>query len=157
MIDLVNFFAYGDLMDEEYFKAQGLEYVDKSSVTLSAWRLVFNRIPTDENSPEGLGLANIEPTHNNAGMMFGMNYEMKDSFVPLLDKIHDYPKQFVRKVLRLNRHDFTLINGFAYIARPELTKKGLKPSKAMMKTLRITKKHVPMLYFSRLMGTKTLD
>lgn len=157
MIDLVNFFAYGDLMDEEYFKAQGLEYVDKSSVTLSAWRLVFNRIPTDENSPEGLGLANIEPTHNNAGMMFGMNYEMKDSFVPLLDKIHDYPKQFVRKILRLNRHDFTLINGFAYIARPELTKKGLKPSKAMMKTLRITKKHVPMLYFSRLMGTKTLD
>lgn len=157
MIDLVNFFAYGDLMDEEYFKAQGLEYVDKSSVTLSAWRLVFNRIPTDENSPEGLGLANIEPTHNNAGMMFGMNYEMKDSFVPLLDKIHDYPNQFVRKILRFNRHDFTLINGFAYIARPELTKKGLKPTKAMMKTLRVAKKHVPMLYFSRLMGTKTLD
>jgi hypothetical protein len=157
MIDLVNFFAYGDLMDEDYFKAQGLEYVYKSTVTLSAWRLVFNKIPTDENSPEGLGLQNIEPTPNNADMMFGMNYEMKDSFVPRLDEIHGYPDQYVRKVLRFNRHDFTLINGFAYVARPELTKKGLKPTRAMMKALRRCKKHLPMLYFARLMGTKTLD
>jgi hypothetical protein len=157
MIDLVNFFAYGDLMDEEYFKSQGLEYVYKSEVTLSAWKMVFNKIPIGEGHPEGLGLANIEPTHNNSGMMFGMNYEMKDSFVPLLDKIHDYPDQYVRKILRLNRHDFTMINGFSYIARPENVGKGLKPTKAMMKKLRTCKKYVPMLYFARLMGTKTLD
>ena len=125
--------------------------------SVSGHKLVFNKIPNDENSLEGLGLANIEPTHNNAGMMFGMNYEMKESFVPLLDEIHGYPDQYVRKVLRLNRHDFTLINGFAYIARPENTKKGLKPTKAMMKALKTCKKYVPMLYFSRLMGTRTLD
>ena len=157
MIDIVNFFAYAELMDEDYFKSLGLEYEDKSSVTLSAWRLVFNKTPTDDDSPEGLGLPNIEPTANNAGMMFGMNYEMKESFLPLLDEVHGYPDQFTRKVLRFNRHDFTLINGFTYVARPEFTKKGLKPSKDMMKKLKVAKKHIPMLYFSRLMGTKTLD
>jgi hypothetical protein len=157
MIDLVNFFAYGKLMDEEVFKAHGLEYVYKSEVTLSAWRLVFNKIPTGDDNQEGLGLENIEPTHNHAGMMFGVVYEMKDSFVPRLDEIHGYPDQYVRKILRLNRHDFTMMNGFSYIARPENVGKGLKPTKTMMKKLRTCKKHVPMLYFARMMGTKTLD
>ncbi|GJL79606.1 MAG: hypothetical protein NPINA01_25950 [Nitrospinaceae bacterium] len=157
MTDIVHFFAYGELMNEDYFKEQGLEYVAKSAVTLSSWRVVFNKIPTDENAPEGLGLANIEPSPDNAGMTFGILYEVDESFLPKLDAVHQAPQEYQRKVMRFTKHDFNMTNALVYVARPEKTKKGLKPDKATMKILKKAKKAMPMLYFSRLMTTPTLD
>ena len=157
MADVVNFFAYGELINEDYFKEKGLEYISKSSVTLSAWRLVFNKIPIDNGGVERLGLVNIEPTPDNAGMMHGELYVMDEKFVPKLDEIFGHPDEYQRKVMRFNRHDFILINGLTYIARPDKIATGLKPSKATMKIFRKAKKFFPMLYFSRLMNTPTCD
>jgi hypothetical protein len=157
MADVVNFFAYGDLINESIFKERGLEYITKSSVTLSAWKLVFNKIPIDDGGLENLGLENIEPTNDNAGMMHGELYQMDEKFVPKLDELFGHPNEYQRKVLRFNRHDFTLINGLTYIARPGKVKQGLKPSKAALKSLKKAKKLFPMLYFSRLMNTPTCD
>ena len=116
MADVVHFFAYNELINEDYFKEQGLEYLFKSSVTLSAWQLVFNKIPVDNAGVEGLGSANIEPTNDNAGMMHGELYAMDEKFLPKLDKIFGHPEEYQRKVMRFNRHDFTMINGLTYIA-----------------------------------------
>ena len=80
MADIVHFFAYNELINEDYFKEKGLEYLFKSSVTLSAWQLVFNKIPVDNSGVEGLGSANIEPTNDNAGMMHGELYAMDENF-----------------------------------------------------------------------------
>ncbi len=157
MADVVQFFAYNKLINEDYFKEQGLEYISKSSVTLSAWQLVFNKVPIDNGGVEGLGLANIEPTNDNAGMMHGELYAMDEKFLPQLDKLFGHPDEYQRKVLRFNRHDFTMINGLTYIARPDKIATGLKPDKATMKTLRKAKKLFPMLYFSRMMNTPTCD
>ena len=157
MADVVNFFAYGELINEDYFKEKGLEYISKSSVTLSAWQRVFNKIPIDNGGVEGLGLVNIEPTPDNAGMMHGELYVMDEKFVPKLDEIFGHPDEYQRKVMRFNRHDFILINGLTYIARPDKIATGLKPSKATMKIFRKAKKFFPMLYFSRLMNTPTCD
>ena len=157
MADIIKFFAYAELMNENYFREQGLVYVDKLPVTLSAHRVVFDKIPSDENAQEGLGCSNIEPTPDNAGMAFGIMYEMEHSYLPRLDEIHQVPGEYQRKVMRFNKHDFAMTSGFLYIARPEKIKRGLKPDKATMKILRNAKSSVPMLYFSRLMGTRTLD
>jgi Gamma-glutamyl cyclotransferase, AIG2-like len=157
MADIINFFAYGELMVEEYFREQGLDYVAKLAATLSAHRVVFNKVPSDENAPEGLGLTNIEPTPDNAGMAVGVMYEMDDKYLPRLDEIHQAPQEYQRKILRFNKHDFAMMNGFLYMARPEKIQFNLKPDKATMKTLRKAKTELPMLYFSRLMGNKTID
>jgi hypothetical protein len=157
MADIIHFFAYGKLIDEDYFKEQGLEYVSKSSVTLSGWKLVFNKIPVDNEGLEGLGLPNIEPTDDSAGMMHGELYAMDEKFVPKLDEIFGHPNEYHRKVMRFNRHDFTLINGVAYMAKPDKIGSKLKPSKALLKVLKKAKKLLPMLYFSRLMNTPTCD
>ena len=45
MVDAVQFFAYDKLVNEDVFKEHGLEYISKSSVSLSGWRRVFNKIP----------------------------------------------------------------------------------------------------------------
>lgn len=157
MADVINFFAYNELINEDYFKEQGFEYISKSSVTLSAWQLVFNKVPIDNGGQEKLGLPNIEPTIDNAGMMHGELYAMDEKFLPALDKIFSCPDEYQRKVLRFHRHDFTMINGLTYVARPDKVATGLKPSKAIMKILRKTKKLFPMLYFSRMMNKPTCD
>ncbi|MBC8283434.1 MAG: gamma-glutamylcyclotransferase [Nitrospinae bacterium] len=157
MVDAVQFFAYDQLINEEIFKEHGLEYVSKTSVSLSGWKRVFNKIPKDNEGQEGLGHANIEPTSDTSGMMHGELYEMDEKFIPKLDEIYGHPDEYQRKVMRFNRHDFLMISGFTYIAKLERTAKGLKPNKAMMKVFRRTKKLFPMLYFSRLMGTPTID
>lgn len=157
MVDVVHFFAYGELINEDYFKEKELEYISKSSVTLSGWRLAFNKIPTDNGGVEKLGNTNIEPTPDTSGMMHGELYAMDEKFVPKLDEIFDHPNEYQRKVLRFNRHDFTLINGLTYVARPDKIDHKLKPDKATLKILKKAKKLFPMLYFSRMMNTPTCD
>jgi len=157
MKNVINFFAYGELMNDEVFKEAGLECLARTTVTLSAWKVVFNRIPKDNGGVENLGLANIEPSPDSDGMIYGVLYEMDEKYLPRLDEIHDYPGETMRKVFRFTRHDFNMANGFTYLARPERTGKGLKPGKALKKTLKACKPHLPMLYFSRLMNVRTAD
>ncbi len=157
MVDAVHFFAYDELINEDVFKERGLEYLSKSSVTLSGWQIAFTKIPKDNGGQEGLGHPNIEPTADTAGMMHGELYEMDEKLLPKLDAMYDHPNEYQRKVMRFNRHDFTYINGIIYVANIDKVKRGLKPNKAMMKVFRKAKKLFPMLYFSRLMNTPTVD
>lgn len=157
MSEIISFFAYNELMNEPHFKEVGFEHVEKVTVTLSAQRLVFNRLPPEGTGTEGQGLPNIEPTPNNAGMMEGVLYEMQDTFLPKLDEFFGYPEECSRKLMDLNRHDFTQVRGIVYVAKPGKIGKNLKPTKAIMKLYRDAKKEMSMLYFARLMNTRTCD
>jgi len=157
MSEKISVFAYNELINEDYFKENGFEYIDKVTVTLSAQRLVFNRLPLEGEGIEAQGLPNIEPTPNNAGMMEGMLYDMYDTFLPELDEFHGYPKECNRKVMDLNAHDFHTVRGIVYFAQPDRIGDKLKPSKALMKLFRKSRKEMTMLYFSRLMNTRTCD
>ena len=64
---------------KKYLKNVGLEYISKSSVSLSGWTRVFNKIPKDNDGQEGLGHANIEPTADTSGMMHGELYEIDEN------------------------------------------------------------------------------
>ena len=157
MGNIIRVILYDELMNESVFNEHGLEYIAKTSVTLSAHKRVFNKIPIDNCGLEELGLTNIEPTYDNLGMMIGVLHEMDEKFLPKLDEIYQSPKEYTRKVMNFQRHDFTPAKGFIYIAPLEKTKSGLKPSKDMMKKFRGAKKTMDMLHFSRLMNTVTCD
>jgi len=157
MSEKISVFAYNELINEDYFKEKSFEYIDKVTVTLSAQRLVFNRLPLEGEGIEGQGLPNIEPTLNNAGMMEGMLYDMYDTFLPKLDEFHGYPKECNRKLMDLNAHDFHTVRGIVYFAQPDRIRDKLKPSKALMKLFRKSRKEMTMLYFARLMNTRTCD
>ena len=157
MSEKISIFAYNELINEDYFKEKGFEYIDKVTVTLSAQRIVFNRLPLKGEGIEGQGLPNIEPTPNNAGMMEGMLYDMYDTFLPKLDEFHGYPKECNRKVMDLNAHDFHTVRGIVYFAQPDRIGYKLNPSKALMKLLKKSRKEMTMLYFARLMNTRTCD
>ena len=157
MSEKISVFTYNELLNEDYFKEMGFDYIEKVTVTLSAQRLVFNRFPPKGTGIEGQGLPNIEPTPNNAGMMEGVLYEMNDTFLPKLDEFHGYPTECSRKLMDLNRHDFNTVRGIIYFAQPDKIGDKLKPSKALMKLYRKSRKEHTMLYFARLMNTRTCD
>lgn len=81
MPDFINFCLRRD-GKRDLFQRTGFEYNSKTNVTLSAYRVVFNKLPSDPNAPEGLGVVNIEPTPTNAGMMEGILYEMDENTCP---------------------------------------------------------------------------
>ena len=157
MSEKISVFVYNELMNEDFFKEMGFDYIEKITVTLSAQRLVFNRLPPEGTGAEGQGLPNIEPTPNNAGMMEGVLYEMQDTFLPRLDEFHGYPGECNRKLMGLNRHDFNTVRGIVYFAQPNRIGKKLKPNKALMQLYKKTRKEMTMLYFARLMNTRTCD
>jgi hypothetical protein len=157
MSEKISVFLYNELINEDYFKEKGFEYIDRVTVTLSAQRIVFNRLPLEGEGIKGQGLPNIEPTPNNAGMMEGMLYDMYDTFLPKLDEFHGYPKECTRKVMDLNAHDFHTVRGVVYFAQPDKIEEKLKPSKELMKLFRKSRKEFSMLYFARLMNTRTCD
>jgi gamma-glutamylcyclotransferase (GGCT)/AIG2-like uncharacterized protein YtfP len=151
MPNLINWFAYDEMMNPEVIKQTGLEYEAAFSVSLSAHKLVFNKIPVDNGGKEKLGHANIMPTQDNLGMMEGVLYEMLEENVPKLDALYGHPDEYQRKIMRFTKHDFTFVDGIVYIAQKDRTQSGLLPSKDMIKVYKGCRKILTKLYLSRLM------
>ena len=116
MGEIVRVFLYDELMNEEIFKGHGLDYKAKYSVTLSAHKRVFNKIPLDNQGIEGLGHTNTIPTHDSLGMMIGVMYEIDESSIEKLDAIYSHPDEYIRQVMEFQRHDFTPSKGYIYVA-----------------------------------------
>lgn len=157
MPNLINWFAYDEMMNPEVIKKAGLEYEAAFSVTLSAHKLVFNKIPLDNSGKENLGLANIMPTMDNLGMMEGILYEMLEENVPKLDALYGHPAEYQRKKMRFTKHDFTFVDGIVYIAQKDRIKSGLMPSKEMLKEYKGCRKILTKLYLSKLLIRPALE
>jgi hypothetical protein len=157
MPNLISWFAYDEMMNPEVIKQAGLEYEAAFSVSLSAYKLVFNKIPLDNGGKENLGLANIEPIPGNLGMMEGVLYEMLEENLPKLDALYHHPEEYQRKKMRFTKHDFTFVNGIVYIAQKDRTKKGLLPSKDMLKAYKGCRKILTKLYLSKLLIRPAID
>ena len=151
MPNIINWFAYDEMMNPEVIKEAGLEYEAAFSVSLSAYKLVFNKIPLDNGGKENLGHANIEPIPGNLGMMDGVLYEMLEENLPKLDALYHHPEEYQRRKMRFTKHDFAFVTGIVYIAQKDRTKSGLLPSKDMLKVYKGCRKVLTRLYLSRLL------
>ena len=151
MPNIINWFAYDEMMNPEVIKEAGLEYEAAFSVSLSAYKLVFNKIPLDNGGKENLGHANIEPIPGNLGMMDGVLYEMLEENLPKLDALYHHPEEYQRRKMRFTKHDFAFVTGIVYIAQKDRTKSGLLPSKDMLKVYKGCRKILTKLYLSRLL------
>ena len=87
MGDIVRVYLYDEMMNEAVFREQGLEFQSKYSVTLSAFKRVFNKIPIDNSELKGMGHTNVVPTDDNLGMLIGVMYEIDENLIPKFDKI----------------------------------------------------------------------
>lgn len=158
MANYINFFAYDTLIMPNVFEQHGFKARDRFSVTLSAYKTVFQKIPPDpENYKEGVGLITIVTTESNLGMMEGILYEIDDSYLPKLDAFYGHPQEYQRTKVRLTKHDFTFVNGFCYIAQIEKTDPQLLPCQAQLDEYRNAKKILSKLYLSRMVTQATVE
>ncbi len=158
MANYINFFAYDTLILPEVFEKHGFQARNRFSVTLSAYKMVFHKIPADPSQyPEGVGLPTIVPTESNLGMMEGIMYEIDESYLPRLDAYYGYPEEYQRKKVRLTKHDFTFVNGIVYIAQVEKTNPKLLPCQAQLDEYRPARKILSKLYLSRLVTQATVE
>ncbi len=157
MPNFIHWFAYDEMMIPQKMEEHGLEYNASFSVTLSAYRLKFNKIPVDNQGVEGVGDPNIVPTDSNLGMMEGILYEIDEKFLPKLDELYHHPDEYLRKKMRFTKHDFTFVNGVVYMAQKHRTDDSLLPTKEILKRYKVCKKKLTMLYISRLMNMPTLE
>ncbi|MFQ5482741.1 MAG: gamma-glutamylcyclotransferase family protein [Nitrospinaceae bacterium] len=158
MANYINFFAYDELIIPEVFKKHGFEANGQFSTTLSAHKMVFNKIPKDpDNYKPGVGLPNIVPTDSNIGMMEGVLYEMDEKFLPLLNAHYGHPEEYQRQKMRFTKHDFTNVGGFTYIAQVEKTDPQLLPCQEQLDKFRAAKKNFSKLYFARLVTQATVE
>lgn len=158
MANFINFFAYDELVMPEVFAAQGFEARAKFNVTLSAYKMVFYKIPKNPaDYKEGEGCPTIIPTDSNIGMMEGILYEVDETLLPKIDAYYGHPNEYQRKKMRFTKHDFTFINGFVYIAQIENTDSSLLPSQAQLDRYRPTRNILTRLYFSRMVTQATVE
>jgi gamma-glutamylcyclotransferase (GGCT)/AIG2-like uncharacterized protein YtfP len=157
MPNLINWFAYDEMMNPEVIKESGLKYEAAFSVSLSAYKLVFNKIPMDNGGKEKLGLPNIAPIPDNLGMMEGVLYEILEENVPKLDALYHHPDEYQRKKMSFTKHDFTFVEGIVYIAQKNRTQSGLMPSKDMLKNYKGCRKILTKLYLSKLLIRPSIE
>jgi gamma-glutamylcyclotransferase (GGCT)/AIG2-like uncharacterized protein YtfP len=145
---MVHYFAYGSNMDKKRMKSRCPDSKIVSSGILKGYKLVFNKIAS---AGGGQGYANIVIDNNS--MVEGIVWEFSSSDMAGLDECEG---GYGRKDINIKCGKKT-ISCQIYIADPNKTKEGLKPTKQYLEYLFAGKKYLSKEYFKFLEGIETLD
>ena len=119
----MNYFSYGMSMDHEKMREWDVGFSQRSRAVLFGYRLEFNRVSTEH---PGAGYANIVEFEN--GIVEGVLYEIKDSDLSKLDEHEGCPDQYERIGVEVISAKRQRARAFAYKARPDKVRPGLKPT-----------------------------
>ncbi|MEM3422029.1 MAG: gamma-glutamylcyclotransferase family protein [Candidatus Hadarchaeum sp.] len=120
----MRYFAYGSNMDPERMKERGIQFSKREHAILKGFRLEFNKI-TNRNTNEGK--ANI--VDDDEKSLEGILYEIKDNDLEKLDKYEGCPKHYTKKDVNVILDNGKTVEAITYIAQPNMTRKGLKPTR----------------------------
>lgn len=147
----VYYFAYGSNMNPERMKERGAHFTHRHKHTLRGYCLKFNKV---SSIGSGHGCANIVADEN--GIVEGVVYKITVQGLYNLDKVEGYPVHYnrVRLIIDLDGSQETVKT---YIAQPDKTKEGLRPSKSYMEHLLRAKDYMSGEYYGYLQNIKTID
>ncbi len=128
-----------------------MEFSQRNRATLHGYRLEFNKV-SSENPDEGY--ANIVQFEN--GIVEGVLYEIRDTDLSKLDEHQGCPDQYERIRLEVVLAG-QRAKAFAYKARPEKVKFGLKPTMEHMGHLMAAGSLLSESYRRKLSVWETLD
>lgn len=144
------YFAYGSNMNPERMIERNVRFDGFESAFIKNAKLKFSK----KSYKEGEGFANI---HFNFGNnVEGILYQLKSRFeLNKLDRFEGYPFHYSRVEMLVHT-----INGykkaFVYIARPEMTRKKLRPSREYLNHLLSAKELLSQNYFKKLEATQCI-
>ncbi|MGM0641556.1 MAG: gamma-glutamylcyclotransferase family protein [Thermotogota bacterium] len=118
------YFAYGNNMNPDMIKEQGVEYFDRRKGIIRGYRIIFNKKAKDEE----YSFANIEQTGNDEDIIEGILYELDNCEMKEIDRKEGFPTQYNKYRINVETDDGT-VQAFVYIAQPEWINNNLKPPK----------------------------
>jgi len=148
---MVLYFAYGSNMSARRMQERGVRFSSRRHATLDGFKLVFNKA----SSNPGEGHANI--VREEGSVVEGVLYEVDEEGLRRLDECEGYPRHYDRVVVPVRLDDGRVVEAFTYVAQPDATKDGLRPSRRYLSLLLDGCDVLPRSYRERLARTETLD
>ncbi len=118
------YFAYGNNMNPDIIKKQGVEFLDRKKGVIRGYRIIFNKKAKDNE----YSYANIEQTGNNEDIVEGILYEFDSCEMREIDRHEGFPTQYNKYKIKVETQEGN-INAYVYIAQPEWIDNNLKPPK----------------------------
>ncbi|MDX2257042.1 MAG: gamma-glutamylcyclotransferase family protein [Pseudanabaenaceae cyanobacterium bins.39] len=148
----MKYFAYGSNMDLQGIKARGVNVYDFEVGMLDNWQLVVNVIDDDL---VGAGFANIMPQAN--ARVEGVIYTIDEVSILSLDHYENYPFDYTREVIRVQRANYEPVDCMVYIGQTARLRDGLKPTKSYWRSLLHGRPFLSQSYYDRLCKIDTFD
>ena len=149
---MVKYFAYGSNMNPKRLINRQISFAQRKRAVLKGYRLEFNKVAS-RNPKEGY--ANIIQDEN--GVVEGALYEILESDLSKLNRYEGFPAHYDRIKVKVH-NDFDQIDeAVVYIAQPDKTISGLKPSRDYLDHLLAAKDILSENYYNRLKARETLD
>lgn len=146
------YFAYGSNMDAKRMQLRGVAFSKRVRAVLKGYRLEFNKV-SSHNAREGF--ANIVRDENS--QVEGVLYEISEDGLRKLDNYEGYPHHYNRIKVFVLLDDGSQVEAVAYIAQPDKTREGLKPSRAYLSHLLAAEDVLSPSYIEKLKSVRTLD
>lgn len=148
----MKYFAYGSNMDPERMKNRGVKFLKRERAILKGFKLVFNKISFQN---PGEGFANI--VEDDKEVVEGILYEIEENDLEKLDRHEGYPSHYTRIKVNVTLENGQTVEAITYIARPDRTREGLKPSKEYLRHLLKGCDLLSKEYCEKLRNVETLD
>ena len=148
---MIKYFAYGSNMDGNWMRGRGVKFLKREHAILKGWRLTFNK--TASRNPRE-GYANIEKDEKS--VVEGILYLINEEGLKRLDVYEGYPTHYTRIKVKVNVGD-KKGEAIVYIAQPDKTREGLKPSKSYLRLLLGGCDLLSPKYCKKLKSWETLD
>lgn len=146
------YFAYGNNMNFEILKEQGVEFLSRKKGILRGYRIIFNKKVKNEK----YSYANIEQTENNKDIIEGILYELNDNEMKIIDNKEGFPTEYNKYRIDVETED-GIIQAFVYIAHPEWVDNNLKPSKVYIENMLKAKDIISTKYIKLIENIETFE
>lgn len=130
----VHFFSYQLDRSPKALRQFGVEWQAVELASLKNYRLVFNVLDDERFFFERRGIANLMPRIG--AETEGLLYTLPDSALPQLDQWAGVDRlKYYRKMAPVRKHNGDTVQAFTYIAWPDVTANGLRPSNRYLQRL----------------------
>lgn len=150
----MKYFAYGSNMNPERMRQRRINFSKREWAVLKGWRLEFNKMASSNPNE---GYANIVRANITRDSVEGILYEISGEDIKNLDRYEGYPNHYDKINVKLELNGGSEVEAITYIAQPDKTRNGLKPSREYLNHLLKGCDLLSEEYCDKLRKKETLD
>ncbi|MFT5291714.1 MAG: gamma-glutamylcyclotransferase (GGCT)/AIG2-like uncharacterized protein YtfP [Planctomycetota bacterium] len=148
----MKYFAYGTNCSPAVLERKAVRFRSRARASLPGHRLIFNKRALREQLPDDIGFANVEEAPD--AVVEGILYELDPEDLERLDESERSPEHYERVEVSVET-EAGGESAFTYLARPEVTAEGLRPSRNYLKHILEAGDFLSRSYYDALVSWQT--